>query len=266
MIIKALTIAGFDSSGGAGLQADLKTFSALGCYGMSVLTALPIQNTRGVSNCYSIPTMAVAEQLESIFADITPDAIKIGMLFNQEIITVVADILTKHAKDTPLVIDPVMVAKSGDRLLQADAIDALKHELFKLATLVTPNLDEAAVIYGKEIKNQADMLAAGHKFLELGAHAVLVKGGHLDDDICSDLLLSNENSLWLDAKRIVTLNTHGTGCTISAAIAANLAHGNDLKSSCIAAKDYITKALQSFQHEKIGHGHGPVNHFHALWK
>ena len=265
MLKKALTIAGFDSSGGAGLQADLKTFSALGCYGMSVLTALPIQNTKGVSNCYSIPLKAIEEQLESIFDDIPPDVIKIGMLFNQEIILLVANFLKKYAQNIPIVIDPVMIAKSGDRLLQLDAIDALKKELFCLATIVTPNLDEASAIFGSEIANPEAMLEAGKLFLDLGTQTVLVKGGHLIGDNCSDLLLTPAEHYWLTGKRINTINTHGTGCTLSAAIAAKLAFSNDIKTSCIEAKDYLTQALQSFQSEKIGHGHGPVNHFHAIW-
>jgi len=265
MLRKALTIAGFDGSGGAGLQADIKTFSALGCYGMTVLTALPIQNTTGVSNCYPIPIKAVEEQLESIFSDITPDVIKIGMLFNQEIISLIAQFLAKHAKGIPIVIDPVMVAKSGDRLLQLDAIDALKRELFKQAAIVTPNLDEASVICGKIISTKEEMLSAGQVFLDLGAKAVLVKGGHLKHETCPDLLLTADLNHWLDTVRIETLNTHGTGCTLSAAIAAKLALGNNILDSCIEAKEYITGAIKSFQHEVIGKGHGPVNHFHAIW-
>lgn len=265
MIKKALSIAGFDSSGGAGLQADLKTFSALGCYGMTVLTALPIQNTMGVSNLYTIPHQAIHEQLESIFADIIPDVIKIGMLFNQEIIKIVTYFLAKYAKDIPIAIDPVMVAKSGDRLLEINAIEALK-KLFKLATIVTPNLDEASVIYGETISTKENMLAAGKIFMQLGTKAVLVKGGHLENKICSDLLITKDESNWLDSLRIETKNTHGTGCTLSAAIAANLASGLDLKNSCIKAKDYITNALKSFQYEQIGKGHGPVNHFYNIWK
>jgi hydroxymethylpyrimidine/phosphomethylpyrimidine kinase len=265
MIKKALTIAGFDGSGGAGLQADLKTFSALGCYGMTVVTALAIQNTMGVSNCYPVAVEAVEEQLESIFNDIIPDVIKIGMLFNQDIILLVARFLSKYAKTIPIVIDPVMVAKSGDRLLQIDAQEALKYELLKLATIVTPNLDEATVICGKTIQAKEDMLIAGQECLNLGAKATLIKGGHLNGDRCSDLLYTPDGHYWLDSKRIKTKNTHGTGCTLSAAIAAKLAGGVKLYPSCIEAKDYLTNALKSFQSEMIGKGHGPVNHFYALW-
>jgi hydroxymethylpyrimidine/phosphomethylpyrimidine kinase len=266
MIKKALTIAGFDGSGGAGLQADLKTFSALGCYGMTVLTALPVQNTMGVSSCYPIPLKVIEEQLESIFNDITPDVIKIGMLFSEEIILLVERFLTQNAVGIPIVIDPVMVAKSGHRLLQPEAIDALKNKLFKLAAIVTPNLDEAALICGSaSIQTKEEMLSAGQVFLDLGAQAVLIKGGHLKDELCSDLLLTAEYSRWLEAKRIKTKNTHGTGCTLSAAIAANLAMNMGLIDSCSAAKKYITGALQSFQNEKIGKGNGPVNHFYNIW-
>lgn len=265
MIKKALTIAGFDGSGGAGLQADLKTFSALGCYGMTVLTALPIQNTQGVSNCYSISIEAIEEQLESIFTDITPNAIKIGMLFNKEIIAVVVKILMKYAQNIPIVLDPVMVAKSGDRLLRIDAIEVLKQDLFKLANIITPNLDEASIICGNNISNKEEMQHAGQLFLNLGAKAVLIKGGHLKSEISSDLLLSAKYNQWLETKRIETKNTHGTGCTLSAAIAANLAMDKNLLDSCIGAKEYVTRALESFQHETIGNGNGPVNHFYNIY-
>lgn len=266
MIPKALTIAGFDGSGGAGIQADLKTFSAHRCYGMTVLTALPIQNTRGVTNCYEIPSNAISEQLESIFSDIRPDVIKIGMLFNSKIIDLVATFLAKNVGKTPIVIDPVMVAKSGDFLLQPDAVNALSCKLFPLATIVTPNIDEANIICNMKIKNDNDMQIAAHKILSLGAQAVIVKGGHLNDNICKDLFLSHTEEQWLESKRIDTKNTHGTGCTISAAIAANLAHGLNLATSCSNAKKYITGAIDSFKNEQIGYGQGPVNHFYNLWK
>lgn len=316
MIKKALTIAGFDASGGAGIQADIKTFSALGCYGMTILTALPIQNTMGVTNCYEIPLKAIEEQLISIFSDITPDVIKIGMLFNAEIINLVATFLATNAKTIPIVLDPVMVAKSGDHLLQPDAVNVLKTKLFPLTTIITPNIDEANILCNMKIQNEQDMLTAGQYMLSLGTQAVLVKGGHLNSDAqylshyaieptrntnlktealalndvnvlpmeslietptisaeekhfntnnCKDLLLSDSVEKWLVAPRIITKNTHGTGCTISAAIAANLAQGADLITSCTNAKDYITDAINSFKDEKIGHGHGPVNHFHQMW-
>lgn len=266
MLAKALTIAGFDASGGAGIQADLKTFSALGCYGMSVLTALPIQNTCGVSNCYSIPLTAIEEQLNSIFSDITPDVIKIGMLFNSEIVNLVAQYLKQNAKGIPIVVDPVMVAKSGDMLLLPEAVSTLKEKILPLATVVTPNTDEAEVLVGHKINTQAAMLDAAREILETGVEAVFLKGGHMEGDMCQDLLFTEDKYQWFISRRIKSKNTHGTGCTLSAAIASGLAQGDSLITSCSNAKEYITQAILSFQYEEIGKGHGPVNHFHAIWK
>lgn len=266
MLAKALTIAGFDASGGAGIQADLKTFSALGCYGMSILTALPIQNTRGVSNCYSIPLAAIQEQLDSIFSDITPDVIKIGMLFNSEIINLVAEYLQITANKIPIVVDPVMVAKSGDMLLLPEAVTTLKDKILPLATVVTPNIDEAEVLIDRKINSPDEMLEAAKITLETGVEAVFLKGGHMEGDVCQDLLFTESKYQWFSHKRIKSKNTHGTGCTLSAAIASGLARGDSLINSCKNAKEYISGAITSFQHEKIGNGHGPVNHFHAIWK
>lgn len=266
MLAKALTIAGFDASGGAGIQADLKTFSALGCYGMSVLTALPIQNTCGVSNCYSIPLTAIEEQLDSIFSDITPNVIKIGMLFNSEIVNLVAHYLKQNAKGIPIVVDPVMVAKSGDMLLLPEAVSTLKEKILPLATVVTPNTDEAEVMVGYKINTQATMLEAARQILETGVEAVFLKGGHMEGDMCQDLLFTEDKYQWFISRRIKSKNTHGTGCTLSAAIASGLARGDSLITSCSNAKEYITQAILSFQYETIGKGHGPVNHFHAVWK
>lgn len=266
MLAKALTIAGFDASGGAGIQADLKTFSALGCYGMSVLTALPIQNTCGVSNCYSIPLTAIEEQLDSIFSDIIPDVIKIGMLFNSEIVNLVAEYLKQNAKGIPIVVDPVMVAKSGDMLLLPEAVSTLKEKILPLATVVTPNTDEAEVLVGYKINTQEAMLDAARQILETGVEAVFLKGGHMEGDMCQDLLFTEDKYQWFISRRIKSKNTHGTGCTLSAAIASGLAQGDSLITSCSNAKEYITQAILSFQYEEIGKGHGPVNHFHAIWK
>lgn len=266
MLVKALTIAGFDASGGAGIQADLKTFSALGCYGMSILTALPIQNTCGVSNCYSIPLQAIKEQLDSIFSDIVPDVIKIGMLFNSKVIDLVAEYLEQNAKKIPIVIDPVMVAKSGDMLLLPEAVMTLKEKILPLATVVTPNIDEAEVLVGYKINTQDAMLNAAREILETGVAAVFLKGGHMEGDVCQDLLLTENKYQWFSSTRIKSKNTHGTGCTLSTAIACGLAHGDSLVASCKNAKEYITQAIHSFQHETIGTGHGPVNHFYAIWK
>lgn len=265
MLISALTIAGFDGSGGAGLQADLKTFSALGCYGMSVLTALPIQNTCGVRNCFNLPLTAIEEQLDAIFSDITPNVIKIGMLFNQEIVHLVAEFLAKQAQNIPIILDPVMVAKSGDYLLLPEAIDTLKQELIPQVTLITPNINEAQALSDMKIKAPDDMLKSAEVIHKLGNVNVLLKGGHLDGISCDDLLFTGSAQHWFKAPRIETINTHGTGCTLSAAVAANLAHGNDLISSCQNAKDYLYQAMLSFKDVTIGHGHGPVNHFHHWW-
>lgn len=258
-----LSIAGFDGSGGAGIQADLKAFSALGCYGMTVLTALPVQNTCGVRSCYDIPLRAIQEQLEAIFEDIVPDSIKIGMLFSAPIIELVANFLEKYALTIPIVLDPVMVAKSGDTLLQLEAVDSLKKRLMPLATIVTPNLPEAHTLAMQEGKSMQEL---GEMLIKLGPQAVLVKGGHSQEAFANDLFIDQqENSVWLHAPRILSNNTHGTGCTLSAAICALLAHGVALIDACRYAKHYLTEAISAAKEIKIGHGHGPVHHFYHLW-
>lgn len=263
MLHKCLSIAGFDGSGGAGIQADLKTFSALGCYGMTVLTALPVQNTCGVRSCYDIPLKAIQEQLETIFDDIVPDSIKIGMLFSGEIIELVANFLNQHAQSIPIVIDPVMVAKSGDPLLLPEAIDVLKTRLFPLATIVTPNLPEAQSL-AQNASTEAHIL--GNKILSLGPQAVLVKGGHNDSITSDDFFLDQQGqSEWLKTPRINSKNTHGTGCTLSAAICALLAQNIPLIDACHIAKRYLSGAILAAQHQSIGKGHGPLHHFYQLW-
>ena len=263
---KVLTIAGFDGSGGAGIQADLKTFSAFGCYGTSVLTALPVQNTLGVRNCYEIPLKAIEEQLSAIFDDIIPDSIKIGMLFKSEIIELVADFLKKEANSIPIILDPVMVAKSGDRLLLSNAIDALKTQLIPLAAIITPNLPEAYELTGINATTPDNMLQAANQLLKLRAKSVLLKGGHLEGNECSDLYINEEGiSTWLKAERIITSNTHGTGCTLSAAIASCLAHGMGMLEACKVAKYYLYNALKAASNKKIGLGKGSVHHFYHLW-
>ena len=262
MKYKCLSIAGFDGSGGAGIQADLKTFSALGCYGMTVLTALPVQNTCGVKGCYDIPLNCIKEQLETIFEDITPDSIKIGMLFSTEIIEMVAGFLEQHAKGIPIVLDPVMVAKSGSPLLLPEAVGALKERLIPLATLITPNLPEAHALAG----NTQDPEALAAKLLDLGPEAVLLKGGHAEGSESNDFLLEQTGqTAWIKAERVDSKNTHGTGCTLSAAIGAYLARRYALREACALAKEYVFKALKAAQHNSVGKGHGPVHHFHALW-
>ncbi len=264
---KTLSIAGFDGSGGAGIQADLKTFSAFGCYGMTVLTALPIQNTQGVKSCYELPLTAIEEQLEAIFSDIRPDSIKIGMLFKTEIVELVADFLSRNAKDIPIVLDPVLVAKSGDPLLFPEALQALKTCLIPLTNLITPNLPEAKALLGLKTSCLAEeMPAIAEQLLELGSAAVLLKGGHLTDNHSNDLFLDQQGlSRWFTSLRIDSKNTHGTGCTLSAAIASGLALGLDLLSACTIAKKYIFNAIDAAKDEDIGKGNGPVHHFYHLW-
>lgn len=262
MQYKCLSIAGFDGSGGAGLQADLKTFSALGCYGMTVLTALPVQNTMGVRHCYDIPLKAILDQLEALFDDIVPDSIKIGMLFKREIVLLVADFLSERAIGIPIVLDPVMMAKSGDHLLMPEAIHALKSRLIPMATLITPNLPEAYAL--TESTDEMPLLA--EQLLALGPHAVLLKGGHQDGPSSDDLFMDQGGqNTWLKSPRIQSKNTHGTGCTLSSAIAAYLARGFPLVNACERAKIYLTNALAAAQHASVGHGQGPVHHFHKLW-
>ena len=262
MKYKCLSIAGFDGSGGAGIQADLKTFSALGCYGMTVLTALPVQNTCGVRRCYDIPVDAVEAQLEAIFDDIMPDSIKIGMLFSSKIIETVAKFLTKHAKNIPIVLDPVMMAKSGDALLQPEAIQTLKNKLIPLATIITPNIPEAEVLCQGKIK--FEYLASD--LLKLGPQAVLLKGGHAEENNESnDLFITQQYQTWLKSARINSKNTHGTGCTLSSAICAFLAKGTTLLEACTQAKKYLHQAMLASKDNSVGLGQGPVHHFYDIW-
>ncbi len=268
MQYKALSIAGFDGSGGAGIQADLKTFSALGCYAMTVLTALPVQNTCGVRHCYTIPLQAIEDQLNAIFDDIKPDSIKIGMLFNSEIIELVSSFLKRKAVDIPIVIDPVTVAKSGDPLLLPEAVDSLITQLMPLATLITPNLPEASTFTGiKNASSEKEMVYVGQKLLDLGPQYVLLKGGHLLHSLESnDLLIgANGDTRWFTSPRINSKNTHGTGCTLSAAITACLAQKIDLPNACRIAKNYLFNAIQAAKEESVGLGNGPVHHFYHLW-
>jgi hydroxymethylpyrimidine/phosphomethylpyrimidine kinase len=258
---KCLSIAGFDGSGGAGLQADLKTFSATGTYGMTVLTALPVQNTCGVRNCYDIPLTCIKEQLEAIFDDIKPDAIKIGMLFSTPIIELIAHFLKTNAEDIPIILDPVMVAKSGDPLLQADAIAALISQLIPMVSIITPNLPEAKVL----IPEYQEKKLMAQKLLDLGCRAVLIKGGHEYSKTSDDLFLSRTDEETLSSPRIFSKNTHGTGCTLSAAIASYCAQGFSTLEACKKAKLFLYHAIFHSKDINVGHGHGPVHHFHHLW-
>jgi hydroxymethylpyrimidine/phosphomethylpyrimidine kinase len=262
----ALTIAGFDGSGGAGIQACIKTFSALGCYGMSVLTALPIQNTRGVKGCYELPVSAIKDQLEAIFEDIHPDAIQVGMLFNAPIIEAVAHFLQLHASHIPIVLDPVMIAKSGHPLLQNDAISTLKSTLIPITTLITPNLPEAEALTGQSASTIEEMQVLVHLLSQLGAKQVLLKGGHLPGEVAHDLLMdANCDMHWFKSEKIHSKNTHGTGCTLSAAITAFLAQGMDIKEACARAKTYLYQAILAAKDQTLGLGNGPVHHFYHVW-
>ncbi len=256
---KLLTIAGSDSSGGAGIQADLKTFAALGTYGMSCICALTAQNTKGVTMVTNTPVDMVKAQLEAIYDDVPPDAVKTGMLSSKEIVETVADFLAAHP-GAPLVVDPVMVATSGDVLLAKDAIETYKEKLIALATLITPNIPEAEVLSGISITDEAARHAAAEKLMEMGCAAVLIKGGHRVMD-ADDLLYDGENFISFQGKRIDTENTHGTGCTLSSALAASLAKGMSLVDAVTEAKAYMAGAIARAKTESVGHGHGPVHHF-----
>jgi len=260
-----LTIAGSDPSGGAGIQADLKTFSALGCYGMSVITALTAQNTQGVTAIHSLPAHFIQQQLDAVLNDINVNAIKIGMLDSADIIETVANTLIKYPT-IPIVLDPVMVAKSGHRLLKPEAVTKLKEKLLPLATIITPNIPEAEDLLNEKINHQDEMATAAIKLSKLGPQNVLIKGGHLDDQKNSPdclFIQTNTNTHWFDHPRITTKNTHGTGCTLSSAIAAHLALGKNTLEAVTAAKQFVSQAIQSGSTYQLGHGHGPVNHFFA---
>jgi hydroxymethylpyrimidine/phosphomethylpyrimidine kinase len=263
---RALTIAGSDSGGGAGIQADLKTFSALGCFGMSVITAITAQNTREVTGIFPVPPSFIGQQMDAVLADIGADAVKIGMLHSPEVIFTVARHLKKwHCAH--VVLDPVMVAKSGDKLLQDDAVAALKKTLIPMADIITPNLPEASVLLGRTVAASSDMAGAVKDLADLGCPHVLLKGGHLADAGSSDLLFCADTGklLELPGNRIRTSNSHGTGCTLSSAVCAGLARDLDIPDAVKAAKAYITGALTAGAEFSTGQGHGPVHHFFNLW-
>jgi hydroxymethylpyrimidine/phosphomethylpyrimidine kinase len=265
MIANALTIAGSDSGGGAGIQADLKTFSALGVYGASVVTALTAQNTRGVRAIHDVPPEFVAAQIDTVLDDIRIDAIKIGMLNRAEVIETVAAALERH-RARCAVLDPVMVAKSGVRLLHADAMTTLRRRLLPLATVITPNLPEAGVLLDEPSPtDESEMIAACKRLAELGPRFVLLKGGHLDTTQSVDVLYDGKHVVRLPTARVSTRNTHGTGCTLASAIAAYLARGLEVPEAVARAKDYVTAALRAADALTVGKGQGPVHHFHALW-
>ncbi|KAA8483373.1 hydroxymethylpyrimidine/phosphomethylpyrimidine kinase [Arcticibacter tournemirensis] len=259
--ISVLTIAGSDSGGGAGIQADLKTFSALGCFGASAITAITVQNTLGVTDIHSIPAAIAAGQIRAVMDDIKPSAIKIGMVHSAELVVTIAGVLRDYPH-VPVILDPVMVATSGDRLIQSETIEVLKKELFPLATLVTPNLDEAEILSSMKVRSVDEMKLAGAKILDTGCHAVLIKGGHLQGEILYDVYLENDGyEQILKTDFIATSNTHGTGCTLSSAIASFTARGYDLSEAVQKASQYIHQAIAAGRDVKTGEGHGPLNHF-----
>jgi len=253
----ALTVAGSDSGGGAGIQADLKTFQAFGVFGTSAITAITAQNTRGVTAIHSIPLLDVRAQIDAVASDLRPDALKTGMLATAELVSTVAEAIRAHELDR-YVMDPVMVATSGDSLLEPDAVETLIRDLLPLAALVTPNLYEAAILAGMPVVTTDDMRAAGNRILALGAGAVLVKGGHLEGDVVDILVAEGGESTWA-RPRIDTRHTHGTGCTLSAAITAALAKGDDLATAVDRGIRFIDRAIA--EAPGLGSGRGPVSHF-----
>ena len=260
-IYKALTIAGSDSGAGAGIQADLKTFAALGVYGTSAITAITAQNTRGVSDIVELNPKIVAAQIDAVIDDIGAQAVKTGMLANAAIIEAVAEKLQQH-KLANVVVDPVMVATSGDLLLEKNAVSALRSLLIPLATVVTPNIPEANQLAGLTISNARDMRRAAQRIVDLGAQSVMIKGGHRRGP-ATDLFFDGNKFRQLRAPRIRTTHTHGTGCTLSAAMAAYLARGEKLESAIMHAKTYITTAIR--KGFAVGSGHSPVHHFFRYW-
>lgn len=263
---RVLSIAGSDSGGGAGIQADLKTCAALGCYGMTAITAITVQNTLGVTGIHSIPLDTVRGQIDAVVQDIGVDAVKIGMLATPEVVGVVADAIRRH-KIRNVVLDPVMVATSGDRLIAPETAQVLVKELFPLASVITPNLDEAAMLLGRDIDGIGELDAAVADLLAMGAPAVLLKGGHLSGDLVMDVLgqqgQSHGDYLRLQSQRIATHNGHGTGCTLSSAIASYLAQELALPEAATLARQYILGAIEAGADVYTGQGHGPLNHGYA---
>jgi len=257
---RVLSIAGSDSGGGAGIQADLKTFAALGCFGMTAITAITAQNTCGVRAIHGVPPEMLRDQIDAVLEDMGVDAVKIGMLHSPDIVRTVAQAIDRHQMPH-VVFDPVMVATSGAKLITDEAIDVLVREMFPRAAVITPNLDEAGLLVGKPLTGADDMAQAALALLNKGARAVLLKGGHLPGDTVVDLLLApGAEPLWMQAPRIDTANTHGTGCTLSSAIAAHLALGLSLPEAVQQARFFVRSALQAGASVKTGQGSGPLNH------
>jgi hydroxymethylpyrimidine/phosphomethylpyrimidine kinase len=261
----ALTIAGSDSSGGAGIQADLKTFAALGVYGASAITALTAQNTTGVSGIHLVPADFVTAQIDAVFSDLDVKAVKIGMVAQLATIDAIVAGLTRWSPKH-VVLDPVMVATSGDRLLAADAVEGLRAKLVPRAVLITPNLPEAAALLDEPVAvSEAAIESQGKRLLAMGCAAVLIKGGHGQGAESTDYLISGNGTVALPAPRIATKNTHGTGCSLSSAIAAGLARGEELETAVRNAKAWISAAIAASDRLGVGHGHGPIHHFHGFY-
>ena len=261
----ALTIAGSDSSGGAGIQADLKTFAALGVYGASVITAVTAQNTSGVSGIHLVPADFVTAQMDAVFSDLDVNAVKIGMVAQLATIDAIAAGLTRWSPKH-VVLDPVMVATSGDRLLAADAVDGLRTRLIPRASLVTPNLPEAAALLDEPVASSESVIEnQGKRLLALGCRAVLIKGGHGQGAESIDYLIDGNGAIALAAPRIATKNTHGTGCSLSSAIAAGLVRGDDMETAVRNAKAWVNAAIAAADRLSVGHGNGPIHHFHEFY-
>jgi hydroxymethylpyrimidine/phosphomethylpyrimidine kinase len=261
----ALTIAGSDSSGGAGIQADLKTFAAFGVYGASVITALTAQNTQGVTGIHQVPADFVTAQIDAVFADLDVGAVKIGMVAEPSVIEAIAAGLQRWSPGH-VVLDPVMVATSGDRLLAEDAVEALRAKLVPRASILTPNLPEAAALLDEPVaSSEAAIESQGRRLLALGCPAVLIKGGHGQGSESVDYLVRESGAIALAAPRVATQNTHGTGCSLSSAIAAGLAKGEDLETAVRGAKAFVSAAIAAADRFSVGHGHGPIHHFHRFY-
>jgi hydroxymethylpyrimidine/phosphomethylpyrimidine kinase len=264
MIPNVLSIAGSDPSGGAGIQADIKAISANGAFAMAALTALTAQNTQGVSGIHLVPPAFVQSQIKAVFDDIRVDAVKIGMIANAEIAQAIATAL--KGRDVPIILDPVMIAKGGASLLQPDAIAILRDQLLPMATVLTPNLPEAAHLLGlAPAMSRTNMQAQGHALCALGPKAVLMKGGHLSVADSPDCLVSDDHVTWFEGARSATSNTHGTGCTLSSALAARIAHTDDIANAVTAAKLYVATAIAHADDLNVGSGHGPTHHFATLF-
>lgn len=264
---RVLTVAGSDSGGGAGIQADIKTISACGCYAMTAITAITVQNTTGVTGVHPVPVTTIREQIVAVLDDIGADAIKIGMLHSSEIIMIIKDVLHKYDIQN-IVLDPVMVATSGDKLLQDEAIETLKHELIPVTRIITPNIPEAEILLGKKIRSQDDLTRMARELSLNKTVSVLLKMGHFPGNELTDILYNAEEDQIMELKsiRVQTKNTHGTGCTLSSAVASFLALGLPLNDAVINAINYVHKAIVNGAHYTTGKGHGPVHHFYQYWK